>query len=170
MQDSHKPVSQPTHCMRFLGQIPSKCSTRSAYNMLNPLAPLPAPKRGTPDCPSNANSSKAVARLANQLQNYGRETPESGALPSNRNGTKPTPAPPHRSQHPIEDGNTMQSTHTIPASNLQGRAHLQQGPQPSRSFTTIPYTIETKYPTHLFRVLILRRMLLPIPFAFARWS
>ena len=146
-------MSQPTWCMKFLGQIPSKCSTRSAHNMLNPLAPCPPPKRGTPDCPTNANSSKPVARLVNQLQDYRCEAPPSGALPSNTDDTKPTPAPPQKAQHPIEDGNTMQSTQAIPASNLQARlGPLEQRPQPSRSFTTSPYTIDTEYSIHLFRV------------------
>ena len=39
----------------------------------------------------------------------------------------------------------------------------QQGPHASRSFTTIPYNIDTQYPTHLFRILVLRRLRLPIP-------
>ena len=39
----------------------------------------------------------------------------------------------------------------------------QQGPHASRSFTTIPYNTDTQYPTHLFRILMLRRLRLPIP-------
>lgn len=162
-------MSQPAHCMRFLGQIPSKCSTRSA-TCSTLLHHFRHPNEAPPDCPSNANSSKPVARLANQFSCKTTRHLNRGPYLATETAQNPPQPPPQRSQHPIEDGNTMQFTHTIPASNLQGRAHPQQRPQPSRSFTTIPYTIETKYPTHLFRVLIVRRMLLPIPFAFARWS
>ena len=39
----------------------------------------------------------------------------------------------------------------------------QSGPFGSRTFTTIPYAPEPKYPSHLFRVLLLRRLRLPLP-------
>ena len=40
----------------------------------------------------------------------------------------------------------------------------QAGPFASRAFTTIPYNAETTYPDHLFRILLLRRLRLPLPF------
>ena len=46
-----------------------------------------------------------------------------------------------------------------------GRAMLesQSGPFASRVFTTVPYTADFAYPSHLFRVLLLRRLRLPLP-------
>eukprot|EP00434_Breviolum_minutum_P031171 symbB.v1.2.027568.t1/scaffold2838.1/size69213/9 len=43
----------------------------------------------------------------------------------------------------------------------------QSGPFASRAFTTIPYTNDIAYPSHLFRILLLRRLRLPLPL-FAR--
>ena len=43
----------------------------------------------------------------------------------------------------------------------------QSGPFASRAFTTIPYTNDFAYPSHLFRILLLRRLRLPLPL-FAR--
>ena len=39
----------------------------------------------------------------------------------------------------------------------------QSGPYASRTFTTIPFGLDTTYPSHLFRVLLLRRLRLPLP-------
>ena len=39
----------------------------------------------------------------------------------------------------------------------------QTGPFASRAFTTIPYTTDTTYPDHIFRILLLRRLRLPLP-------
>ena len=39
----------------------------------------------------------------------------------------------------------------------------QSGPFASRTFTTIPYTAEVTYPDQVFRVLMLRRLRLPLP-------
>ena len=43
----------------------------------------------------------------------------------------------------------------------------QSGPFASRAFTTIPYTNDFAYPSHFFRILLLRRLRLPLPL-FAR--
>ena len=43
----------------------------------------------------------------------------------------------------------------------------QSGPFASRTFTTTPYTNDFAYPSHLFRILLLRRLRLPLPL-FAR--
>ena len=43
----------------------------------------------------------------------------------------------------------------------------QSGPFASRAFTTIPYTNDFAYPSHLFRILLLPRLRLPLPL-FAR--
>ena len=97
---------------------------------------------------------QAAITAANHLQEHGFAVPE-----------WPT----------TEDGNTGQSTHTIPASKQASKPASTQrarpclppnrGPHASRSFTTVPYNIDTQYPTHLFRILILRRLRLPIPLA-----
>ena len=39
----------------------------------------------------------------------------------------------------------------------------QSGPFASKVFTTVPYTAHFTYPNHLFRVLLLRRLRLPLP-------
>ena len=39
----------------------------------------------------------------------------------------------------------------------------QSGPYVSRTFTTIPFGLDTTYPSNLFRVLLLRRVPLPLP-------
>ena len=39
----------------------------------------------------------------------------------------------------------------------------QSGPHASRPFTTIPYNANTTYPSHLFCLLLLRRLRLPLP-------
>ena len=41
----------------------------------------------------------------------------------------------------------------------------QSGPHASRAFTTIPYSSDFAYPSHVFRVLLLRRLRLPLPLA-----
>ena len=66
---------------------------------------------------------------------------------------------------------TVHAYHTSFEASLQPRLDpasqallaSQHGPHASRSFTTIPYNIDTQYPTHLFRILVLRRLRLPIP-------
>ena len=39
----------------------------------------------------------------------------------------------------------------------------QSGPYASRAFTTIPYSDDLSFPSHLFRILLLRRLRLPLP-------
>ena len=57
---------------------------------------------------------------------------------------------------------------TRPATSTSRRTHRQRaGPFASRAFTTIPYTNDFAYPSHLFRILLLRRLRLPLPL-FAR--
>ena len=46
-------------------------------------------------------------------------------------------------------------THVPPSS--------KSGPFASRAFTTIPFSPEFHYPSHLFRLLLLRRLRLPLP-------
>ena len=45
----------------------------------------------------------------------------------------------------------------------QAMLQSQSGPYASRTFTTIPFGLDTTYPSHLFRVLLLRRLRLPLP-------
>ena len=44
----------------------------------------------------------------------------------------------------------------------QAMLQSQSGPYASRTFTTIPFGLDTTYPSHLFRVLLLRRLRLPL--------
>ena len=57
--------------------------------------------------------------------------------------------------------------HSPCASASQALVTSQSGPFASRAFTTIPYTNDFAYPSHLFRILLLRRLRLPLPL-FAR--
>ena len=50
----------------------------------------------------------------------------------------------------------------------QALLESQTGPHASRAFTTIPYHNDNTYPSHLFRLLLLRRLRLPLPL-FARF-
>ena len=45
----------------------------------------------------------------------------------------------------------------------QAMLDSQTGPMASRAFTTIPYTTEVTYPDPIFRILMLRRLRLPLP-------
>ena len=45
----------------------------------------------------------------------------------------------------------------------QAMLDSQTGPMASRAFTTIPYTTEVTYPDHIFCILMLRRLRLPLP-------
>ena len=45
----------------------------------------------------------------------------------------------------------------------QAMLQSQSGPYASRTFTTIPFGLDTTYPSHLFPVLLLRRLRLPLP-------
>ena len=59
-----------------------------------------------------------------------------------------------------EKKNELQAA-TPPAS--QALLQSQAGPFASRAFTTIPYSTEFEYPSHLFRILLLRRLRLHLP-------
>jgi hypothetical protein len=52
-------------------------------------------------------------------------------------------------------------THLDPAS--QAMLASQTGPSASRTFTTIPWRHDLTYPSHLFRLLLVRRLRLPLP-------
>ena len=89
-------------------------------------------------------------------------------------GTDPTQrTQTQKKTHPEpEDGNSKQPpVHTAMSNELQAvippasqaLLHSQAGPFASRAFTTIPYTTEFEYPSHLFRILLLRRFRLHLP-------
>ena len=77
------------------------------------------------------------------------------------------PIQPGWQQHASLPFNTAARTglyHTLdPAS--QAMPDSQTGPFASRAFTTIPYTSEVTYPDNIFRILLLRRLRLPLPLA-----
>ena len=89
------------------------------------------------------------------------------------NATRPAKQQPWTAS-PSQAGNStphssspLQRVHKYTASSTQPvkpcSAH-KAAPYASRVFTTIPYTTEvTSYPDHIFRILILRRLRLPLP-------
>ena len=90
-------------------------------------------------------------------------------------GNRPNPADTDPEENaPRTRGWQQQATtpvHTAMSNELQAvippasqaLLHSQAGPFASRAFTTIPYTTEFEYPSHLFRILLLRRLRLHLP-------
>ena len=116
-------------------------------------------------------SIREAAEAAAQLQQHGFEPPAWDQLMNN------PPVPPD--PHPHEGPNIMKgwqqgaanACHTTFQAELhscldpasQALLESQRGPHASRPFTTIPYHADTTYESHLFRILLLRRLRLPIP-------
>ena len=116
-------------------------------------------------------SIQEAAEAAAQLQQHGFEPPAWDQLMNN------PPVPPD--PHPHEGPNIMKgwqqgaanACHTTFQAELhscldpasQALLESQRGPHASRPFTTIPYHADTTYESHLFRILLLRRLRLPIP-------
>ena len=89
-------------------------------------------------------------------------------------GNRPNPADPRRkrtqnprmataSNHPGPHSHVQRQAVIPPAS--QALLHSPTGPFASRAFTTIPYTTEFEYPSHLFGILLLRRLRSHLPFS-----
>ena len=113
----------------------------------------------------------AALTAANHLQEHGYDVPEWEPLATGRTQSPPQPSTHGPTHHRGWQHGAVHAYHTSFETSLQDRLDpasqallaSQQGPHASRSFTTIPYNIDTEYPTHLFRILILRRLRLPIP-------
>ena len=116
-------------------------------------------------------SIREAAEAASKLQQHGFEPPPWDQLMNNH------PAPPD--QHPHEGPNIMKgwqqgaanACHTTFQAELyscldpssQALLESQSGPHASRPFTTIPDLADTTSECHLFGILLLRRLRLPIP-------
>ena len=114
---------------------------------------------------------QAAITAANDLQEHGFTVPEWEALATGSTQIPPQPSRDSPTHHRGWQHGAVHAYHTSFEASLQPRLDpasqallaSQQGPHASRSFTTIPYNTDTQYPTHLFRILMLRRLRLPIP-------
>ena len=119
---------------------------------------------------------QAAEDAARSLAATGWEPPTWAAIASGQNQA-PAP-PPAIAEGPLARGWQHKASaaaharlrdelfHTLPPAS-QALVMSQSGPFASRAFTTIPYTNDFTYPSHLFRILLLRRLRLPLPL-FAR--
>ena len=116
-------------------------------------------------------SIQAAAAAAQALEERGWTPPSWTELTQ---GTQPDPSEANTEEAPRTRGWQQQATipvHTANYNELQAaippasQALLQSqaGPFASRAFTTIPYSAEFEYPSHLFRILLLRRLRLHLP-------
>ena len=119
-----------------------------------------------------SHALEAAQRAATAIQKYGWQPPDWQHI---ADGV----APP-RSHHNFEDGVALgrgwqhkaaTATHTAFRAEVRDRVdpgsqvllESQTGPRASRAFTTIPYHNDNSYPSHLFRLLLSRRLRLPLP-------
>ena len=121
---------------------------------------------------------QAAADAARTIAATGWEPPTWAAIAS-RQTQAPAP-PPAPAEGPFARGWQRKASTTaharlaelfnaIPPAS-QALVTSQSGPFASRAFTTIPYTNDFAYPSHLFRILLLRRLRLPLPlFAKSCW-
>jgi hypothetical protein len=106
---------------------------------------------------------QTVHAAAQLLNNQGWETPSFPALlqchpvPSNQpeQHQRPAAAAAHTAMR--------QELHASLDPASQAMMASQPGPFASRVFTTIPHTPDLAYPNHIFRLLLLRRLRLPLP-------
>ena len=122
--------------------------------------------------PSEASSHIAAASQARtDLQDQGWDPPSWDELAAGQ-------APPHGHEEvgngPVQPGCQRQAAtpyHTAARAELyhtldppaQAMLDSQSGPFSGRAFTSIPYTPDATYPGPLFRLLLLRRLRLPLP-------
>ena len=149
----HKPPIG--HPGRMPSPSPATSATTAAQQLQNPTVP----------------ALQAATASANSLTTHGWEPPEWVAF------TEPRPPAPPQHTHDgpnIGQGWQHQAATAIHTSCHQellesldppSRALLesQSGPHASRAFTTIPSSQETTYPSHLYRLLLLRRLRRPLP-------
>ena len=123
--------------------------------------------------PSSATPSlHSAIQTAQRLEQHGWQPPTWNAI------VEGEPPPTHPTSHlegpTFQKGwqrRATQACHTAFHNEVDNtldppaRAMLasQSGPYASRAFTTIPYGPDTSYPPHLFRVILLRRLRLPLP-------
>ena len=119
---------------------------------------------------------QAAADAARTIAATGWEPPTWAAIASGQ--TQAPAPPPATAEGPFARGWQHKASttaharlkdelfNTLPPAS-QALVTSQSGPFASRAFTTIPYTNDFAYPSHLFRILLLRRLRLPLPL-FAR--
>ena len=123
--------------------------------------------------PTEATTSiQAATHCAEQLRQLGWEPPDWSQLIDRQ--AVPDP-PPQAPESPTIGGGWQQAaarachnTHRAAVlqaldSPSQALLESQAGPHASRPFTTIPYNYNSTYPSPIFRVLLLRRLRLPLP-------
>ena len=123
--------------------------------------------------PTEATTSiQAATHCAEQLRQLGWEPPDWSQLIDRQ--AVPDP-PPQAPESPTIGGGWQQAaarachnTHRAAVlqaldSPSQALLESQAGPHASRPFTTIPYNPNSTYPSPIFRVLLLRRLRLPLP-------
>ena len=115
-------------------------------------------------------SIQALTQAMDQLQRHGFEPPSWADLV--QGSAPPTQPDPEqrllgrRWQRPAALASHQAFRAELTASldsASQAMLQSQSGPYASRTFTTIPFGLDTTYPSHLFRVLLLRRLRLPLP-------
>ena len=162
--DSHRPAYSQRQLTGRHGQMPLQVLGRQAPQQAATLLHQFQSEEPPP-------SIREAAEAAAQLQQHGFEPPAWDQLMNN------PPVPPD--PHPHEGPNIMKgwqqgaanACHTTFQAELhscldpasQALLESQRGPHASRPFTTIPYHADTTYESHLFRILLLRRLRLPIP-------
>ena len=117
-------------------------------------------------------SLQAAHAAAAHLHQQGWSPPQMADLP--HSNQLPAPAP-HEEGPPTTRRGWQQpavtATHNAMTAEFlatldsasQAMMASQSGPFASRAFTTIPFSPEFHYPSHLFRLLLLRRLRLPLP-------
>ena len=115
-------------------------------------------------------SIQALTQAMDQLQRHGFEPPSWADLA--QGSAPPTQPDPEQRllgrgwQRPAAWASHQAFRAELTASlNPASQAMLQSqsGPYASRTFTTINFGLDTTYPSHLFRVLLFRRLRLPLP-------
>ena len=120
---------------------------------------------------------QAAADAARTIAATGWEPPTWAAIASGQ--TQAPAPPPATAEGPFARGWQHKASttaharlkdelfNTLPPAS-QAPVTSQSGPFASRAFTTIPYTNDFAYPSHLFRILLLRRLRLPSHFRLPR--
>ena len=151
------------------------CQSTPHANLTNlrwPRDPVPRQLSVPSQPPPALPRIQAAAGAAQALQEHGWTPPNWVELAQ---GTRPNSADTDSEENaPRTRGWQQQATipvHTAMSNELQAvippasqaLLHSQAGPFASRAFTTIPYTTEFEYLSHLFRILLLRRFRLHLP-------
>ena len=115
-------------------------------------------------------SIQALTQALEQLQHHGFASPSwadlaQGSTPPTQPDPEPRPPEPGWQRPAALAAHQAFRTELMASLDPPSQAMLQSqsGPYASRAFTTIPFGPDTSYPSHLYRVLLLRRLRLPLP-------